>query len=255
MSSIAQDELGHAAALYGLLGGLTGTDPGRPRLRPRAGRVPPLPAARPRPRRLGDDDRPALPVRHVRCRPARGAGRRRRGRRWPSSSASSLREERYHRMHAGHVARAAGPERRASRANACWRRSTELAPDAATVFTPLDGEAGAGRRRDPGRADDRARGALAGLDRADVRGSRPADATGRARDPDRGRLDHGEPFRWLWGEFTTRPSLRPRSDLVSEAGTQVGIARLRAGAIVGARRAGAPRRRWTRPPSAPLSPR
>ena len=27
MSSIAQDELGHAAALYGLLGGLTGTDP------------------------------------------------------------------------------------------------------------------------------------------------------------------------------------------------------------------------------------
>ena len=27
MSSLAQDELGHAAALYGLLGELTGTDP------------------------------------------------------------------------------------------------------------------------------------------------------------------------------------------------------------------------------------
>ena len=24
-----------------------------------------------------------------------------------------------------------------------------------------------------------------------------------ARDPIRGRLDHGEPFRWLWGEFTS----------------------------------------------------
>jgi hypothetical protein len=24
-----------------------------------------------------------------------------------------------------------------------------------------------------------------------------------ARDPARGRLDHGEPFRWLWGEFTS----------------------------------------------------
>ncbi|HEX6867974.1 MAG TPA: hypothetical protein VF119_04165, partial [Candidatus Limnocylindrales bacterium] len=23
-----------------------------------------------------------------------------------------------------------------------------------------------------------------------------------ARDPDRGRLDHSEAFRWLWGEFT-----------------------------------------------------
>ena len=109
MSSLAQDELGHAAALYGLLGGLTGDGPRRPRLRPRAGRVPPLPAARPRPRRLGDDDRPALPVRHRRRGPARGAGRRRRGRRWPSSSASCVREERYHRMHVDTWLDAAGP--------------------------------------------------------------------------------------------------------------------------------------------------
>jgi hypothetical protein len=24
-----------------------------------------------------------------------------------------------------------------------------------------------------------------------------------ALDPERGRLDHGEPFRWLWDEFTS----------------------------------------------------
>ena len=79
-----------------------------------------------------------------------------------------------------------------------------------------------------------------------------------ARDPMRGRLDHGEPFRWLWGEFTIGPPRRPRSDLVSEAGTQIGIARLRAG--VTAPTAGGPttplaagaidldavRRRWPR---------
>ena len=76
MSSLAQDELGHAAALYGLLGELTGTDAGRARVRPRAGRVPARPPARPRPRRLGDDDRAPLPVRDRRRRPAGGARRR-----------------------------------------------------------------------------------------------------------------------------------------------------------------------------------
>ena len=54
MSSLAQDELGHAAALYGLLGDARPTaGRRRHRLRPRAGRLPPRPAARPRPRRLG----------------------------------------------------------------------------------------------------------------------------------------------------------------------------------------------------------
>ena len=88
MSSLAQDELGHAAALYGLLGELTRRGPRRARLRPRARRLPPLPPARPRPRRLGDDDRPPLPVRHA---PTPSGSRRwpaAPGRRWPTSSAS-----------------------------------------------------------------------------------------------------------------------------------------------------------------------
>ena len=38
MSSLAQDELGHAAALYGLLAELTGGRRRRPRLRPRTRR-------------------------------------------------------------------------------------------------------------------------------------------------------------------------------------------------------------------------
>ena len=75
MSSLAQDELGHAQALYQLLAQAAATTAAirRDRLRPDARRVPPRPAPRPRPRRLVDDDRPALPLRHRRRGPARGA--------------------------------------------------------------------------------------------------------------------------------------------------------------------------------------
>ena len=89
MSSLAQDELGHAAALYGLLGDLTGTRPDALAYDREPDELPPLPAARPRPRRLGDDDRPPLPVRHA---PTPSGSRRwpaARGRRWPSWSPSS----------------------------------------------------------------------------------------------------------------------------------------------------------------------
>ncbi len=201
MSSLAQDELGHAAALYGLLGELTGTRPGRARLRPRAGRLPPLPAARPRPRRLGDDDRPPLPVRHRRRRPPRGAGRR--------------------------VVGAAGRARRQARPRGA------LSPDARL---DLARPAGARRRRAARPAAGRARRARRRMRRrssrhspASRRWSRRGSSPRRcpsskrrwrasiaptfaaldlpmpppARDPERGRLDHGEPFRWLWGEFTT----------------------------------------------------
>ncbi len=54
--------------------------------------------------------------------------------------------------------------------------------------------------------------------------------------PTMGRQDHGADFAWLWGEFTQRPSERPGGGLVSEAGTQVGIARARAGIDRGDRR-------------------
>ena len=89
MSSLAQDELGHAAALYGLLGELTGTDADALAY----DREP----AEYRHCRLLDHGRGdwamTIARRYLydtrRRGPARGAGRRRRGRRWPSSSASS----------------------------------------------------------------------------------------------------------------------------------------------------------------------
>ena len=46
MSSIAQDEIGHALAYYEMLSSLTGIAPGRLRLWPQAGRVPLRAAAR-----------------------------------------------------------------------------------------------------------------------------------------------------------------------------------------------------------------
>ena len=101
MSSLAQDELGHAARRSTAPRRAPRRRPRRrrDRLRPPARRVPPCPAARPRPRRLGDDDRPALPLRHR---------RRRRLEALAGSSFQPLRElvdkirreERYHVMHA-----------------------------------------------------------------------------------------------------------------------------------------------------------
>ena len=98
----------------------------RARLRPRARRVPPLPAARPRPRRLGDDDRPPLPVRHA---PTPSGSRRSPAGSWAPLAelvGKLVREERYHRMHVGRVAGPAGAQRAASRATGCWPPSTTL---------------------------------------------------------------------------------------------------------------------------------
>ena len=140
MSSLAQDELGHAQALYGLLAEVTGARRRRhPRLRPRARRVPPRAPARPRPRRLGDDDRPALPVRDGRRGAAGRPGvelldaARRAGRQARARGAVPPDARRGVAGPAGHGrGRAARP--------ACSRRSTTLGPDAGTVFTPLPGE-------------------------------------------------------------------------------------------------------------------
>ena len=168
MSSLAQDELGHAAALYGLLGRADRHRPGRARLRPRAGRVPPLPAARPRPGRLGDDDRPTLPVRHA---PTRSGSRRSPAGSWAPLAelvGKLVREERYHRMHAGRLARPAGPDRRRA-ARPAAGRARRAGPGRGDRLHATPRRTGTRRGRHPRRADGRARGALARVDRAGLR--------------------------------------------------------------------------------------
>ncbi|HEV8404155.1 MAG TPA: 1,2-phenylacetyl-CoA epoxidase subunit PaaC [Candidatus Limnocylindrales bacterium] len=200
MSSLAQDELGHAAALYGLLAELTGTDADA----------------------LAFDRQPA-DYRHCRLLDhGRGDWAMTIARRFLYDSADVirlealadgswapltelvgklLREERYHRMHAGawldRLARTAGEAR--DRLLAAF---DELALDAATVFTPLPEEPAllearilAAPMADLEQGWRTAIGPI--LARLDLPMPPPA------HDPERGRLDHGEAFRWLWGEFTS----------------------------------------------------
>ena len=112
----------------------------------------------------------------------------------------------------------------------------ELAPDAATVFTPLEDEAellDAGILDAPmAELEDRWRASIAPVF-ADLDLPMPPPA----RDPERGRLDHGTDFALAVGRVHVGPPRRPGSDLVSEAGIQVGVARTRAGAIAGEWRA------------------
>jgi ring-1,2-phenylacetyl-CoA epoxidase subunit PaaC len=201
MSSIAQDELGHAAALYGLLGDLTGSDPD-----------------------VLAYDREPDEYRHCRLLDhGRGDWAMTIARRFLYDSsdvvrlealadgawaplaelvAKLLREERYHRLHAGtwleRLARSDGEPRERLLA-----ALTELAPDAGTVFTPLDGEAallGSGILGEPMTdLEARWRASIAPTFTALDLPLPPAAPAERAR----GRRDHGEPFRWLWGEFTS----------------------------------------------------
>jgi ring-1,2-phenylacetyl-CoA epoxidase subunit PaaC len=199
MSSLAQDELGHATALYGLLAELTGTDPDAIAYD-----------------REPDEYRHCRLLDHGRGDWAMTIARRYLydtadavrlealgGGSWPplaDLTGKLVREERYQLMHVSawldRLARTSGEPR-----DRLLAALAELAPDAATVFTPLPGEpalieagivaAGSAELEHRWR---RAIGPV--FDRLGLPMPPPA------RDPERGRLDHGDAFRWLWGEFT-----------------------------------------------------
>jgi ring-1,2-phenylacetyl-CoA epoxidase subunit PaaC len=200
MSSLAQDELGHAAALYGLHAQLTGADPDATAY-----------------------DREPEAYRHARLLDhGRGDWAMTIARRYLYETADALRlealagarwapladlvgklqrEERYHRMHVDawldRLARTAGSPR-----DHLAAAFVELAPDAATVFTPLPGEFDlieSGVLAEP-------MAVLEARWRATVEPILAARSLpplpGGPAPPD-GRTRHGEPFRWLWGEFTS----------------------------------------------------
>jgi ring-1,2-phenylacetyl-CoA epoxidase subunit PaaC len=200
MSSLAQDELGHAAALYGLLAGLTDGDADA----------------------LAYDREPAE-YRHARLLDhGRGDWAMTIARRYLYETADAIRlealgagtwaplselvgklvrEERYHVMHIAtwfeRLARAGGEPR-----DRLIDALAALAPDAGTVFTPLPGEPAlieAGILAAPMRElEARWRASIAPTMLAlDL----PAPAGDVA--PIDGREGHGEAFRWLWGEFTS----------------------------------------------------
>jgi ring-1,2-phenylacetyl-CoA epoxidase subunit PaaC len=206
MSSLAQDELGHAAALYGILGELAGEDPNT----------------------LAYDRQPNE-YRHCRLLDhARGDWAMTIARRYLYDSADAvrldalaggawtplsdlvaklIREERYHQMHVGiwldRLARQPGEAR--TRLLLALR---ELQPDAATVFTPLPDEGelvAAGILAAPmSELEGRWRAAI-GPVFADLDLPMPPAASA----VERGRLDHGEAFGWLWGEFTSVRNSEP----------------------------------------------
>jgi ring-1,2-phenylacetyl-CoA epoxidase subunit PaaC len=199
MSSLSQDELGHAAALYTLLADITDTDADA----------------------IAYDREPA-DYRHARLLDhGRGDWAMTIARRYLYETADAVRlealaggawaplaelvgklqrEERYHAMHIGawfeRLAVADGEPR-----DRLLDALGTLGPDAGTVFTPLPDEAAlveygilAQRMTDLER-DWRSRVAatFAGL-------RLPALPT--TSDSDRGRTDHGSEFTWLHGEFT-----------------------------------------------------
>ena len=200
MSSLAQDELGHAAALYDLLGTLTGAD-----------------------RDVLAYDREPADYRHARLLDhGRGAWAMAIARRYLYETADAVRldaladgawppladlvgkirrEERYHRMHVetwlDRLAHADGEARERLVA-----ALTALGADAGTVFAPLPGEASlvdAGIVAAPMPALESAW--RAAIEPVLARMGLPVPPP--TRDPARGRLDHGDDFRWLHGEFTS----------------------------------------------------
>jgi ring-1,2-phenylacetyl-CoA epoxidase subunit PaaC len=200
MSSISQDELGHARALYELLA--TVLDDGRDADAIAYDREP-------------DEYRHARLLDHARGDWADTIARRFLYELADEARLASIgpgypplaelveklrREERYHRMHVTvWIDRLAngGSEARSRLANAL----EALAADAATVFTPLAGEEDLLRAGILSRPIDDSEAAW----RADLTAILvplglpvpPGDAA-----PDGGRTGHSDAFRWLWGEFT-----------------------------------------------------
>jgi len=200
MSSLSQDELGHAAALFGLLAELLGGDAD-----------------------VLAYDREPNEYRHARLLDhGRGDWAMTIARRYLYETADAVRlealaggswaplaglvgkmarEERYHAMHIGtwlERLAAAGGEAR-DRLEAAL---TTLAADGATVFTPLPGEddlVAAGILAAPmSELADRWRAAISPTL---IRLGLPLPSSSPVADA-RGRSDHGEAFTWLWSEFT-----------------------------------------------------
>jgi ring-1,2-phenylacetyl-CoA epoxidase subunit PaaC len=198
MSSLAQDEIGHAAALYGLLGTLTGADPDALAYD-----------------REPDEYRHARLLDHGRGDWAMTIARRYLyetsdavrlealvGGSWAPLAelcGKLIREERYHLMHINAwFGRLAGSAREPR--DRLLRALDLLAPDAGTVFAPLPGEAAlvdAGILAAPmAQLEARWRASIATTFAAHDLPLPPA-----TMDPDRGRQDHGADFAWLWSEF------------------------------------------------------
>jgi ring-1,2-phenylacetyl-CoA epoxidase subunit PaaC len=206
ISSLAQDELGHAAALYELLSELTGED-----------------------RDALAYDRLPADYRHCRLLDhGRGDWAMTIARRYLYDTADAvrlaalaegswqpltdltaklIREERYHQMHMNvwleRLAR--GPKPSKERLEAAL---ATLGPDAGTVFAPMPDEDSlvvAGILAAPmseleGRWRDAIAPTFSNLGLA---------LPPPARDPNRGRRDHGEAFSWLWTEFNSVRSAEP----------------------------------------------
>lgn len=205
MSSLAQDELGHARAFYGLLGGLVGEDPDV----------------------LAYDREPEA-YRHCRLLDhPRGDWAQAMARRYLYDTADAVRldalaastytplaeliakvrrEETYHLMHVDAWLRRLATTQGEPR-DRLLAALDELASDATSVFTPLAGEGelvASGILPEP-MAELRGRWLRQlALTFAQLDLPMPPSAS----DPG-GREDHSDAFRWLWGEFTAVRRLDP----------------------------------------------
>jgi ring-1,2-phenylacetyl-CoA epoxidase subunit PaaC len=212
MSSLAQDELGHSAAFYGLLGTLFGRDPDALAY-----------------------DRDADAFRHARLVDhGRGDWATTIARRYLYDTADSIRlealatssfrpladlvgkvrrEETYHLLHAEawleRLARAEGEPR--ARLLAAWRR---LGPDGASVLAPLPSEAVLLEAvlLEAGGLELQARWLARIRPTLDRLGLPDPIACAESMDPRLARSGpRSEAFHWLWGEFTSVRRLDPKA--------------------------------------------